>query len=77
VPQKSTADSSAPDQYAALRVKCAELLQRIGYAPEEKLYQWLMERLSLLDTRSIGFAHHLVDKLRHWHPAGRESRVES
>lgn len=58
------ADETAPDQYAALRDKCQLLLQHIGYQPEEKLYHWLMERLPLLDTRSIGFAHHLVDKLR-------------
>lgn len=57
-------NAPAPDQYAALRGKCQRLLQRIGYQPEEKLYHWLMERLPLLDTRSIGFAHHLVDKLR-------------
>ena len=51
------------DQYLALRRKCEALLEATGYAPQEKLYQWLMERLSLLDKRDTGFAHHLVDKL--------------
>ena len=54
----------APDQYVALREKCDHLLTAVGYASDEKLYHWLMERLPLLDKRSIGFAHHLVDKLR-------------
>lgn len=55
---------SAADQYAALKQKCEILLQDTGYAPGEKLYQWLMERLSLFNKRDIGFSHHLLDKLQ-------------
>ena len=62
--QEKVIKAAAPDQYAALREKCSQLLQAVGYAPDEKLYQWLMERLPMLDGRSIGFAHHLVDKLK-------------
>lgn len=53
----------AADQYAALRHKCEVLLQTSGYQPGETLYQWLLERLSLFNTRDIGFAHHLIDRL--------------
>ncbi len=60
------AAASAPDQYLALREKCTDLLQTMGYGQEEKLYRWLMDHLVLLDKRSIGFAHHLVDKIRYW-----------
>lgn len=64
IPRRDVVSAQAPDQYAALRAKCDTLLQQLGYAPDEKLYHWLMERLPLLDARSIGFAHHLSDKLR-------------
>ena len=55
---------AVPDQFAALRDKCSALLAAVGYGQDEKLYQWFMERLPLLDKRSIGFAHHLTDKLK-------------
>ena len=58
-----TVAEAAPDQYRSLRRKCAALLQQVGYDRQEKLYQWLMERLPLLNKRDIGFAHHVVDKL--------------
>lgn len=55
--------AAASDQYLALRDKCSTVLERLGYSRDEKLYQWLMEHLPLLDGRSIGFAHHLTDKV--------------
>lgn len=63
LPARQAVRVEAPDQYRALREKCAGLLQTLGYDPDEKLYQWMMEHLPLLDKRSIGFAHHLVDKI--------------
>lgn len=63
LPVSAAERSDAPDQYRALREKCAGLLQALGYEPDEKLYQWMMEHLPLLDKRSIGFAHHLTDKI--------------
>lgn len=62
--------TDAAGQYAALREKCRQLLQQVGYQPDEKLPRWLLERLPLLDARSQGFAHHLLDKLRLWGEGG-------
>jgi tRNA/rRNA methyltransferase len=57
------AATPAPDQFAALRVKCENLLRDTGYTPAEALHRWALERLALFNRRDIGFAHHLIDKL--------------
>jgi tRNA/rRNA methyltransferase len=63
LPASTPAGDAAPDQYEALKEKCQSLLELLGYRGHEKLHQWLMEHLPLLDRRDIGFAHHLADKI--------------
>ena len=55
----ASADAS---QYKALRDKTARLAEQLGYDEQSKLQGWLHEHLPLLDSRSLGFVHQLVDK---------------
>lgn len=61
----ATATSVDANQYKALRDKTARLAQQLGYDEQSKLQGWLHEHLPLLDTRSLGFVHQLVDKTLH------------
>src|SRR5690606_10784410 len=55
----ASADAS---QYKSLRDKAARLAEQLGYDEQSKLQGWLHEHLPLLDARSLGFVHQLVDK---------------
>lgn len=52
-------------QYQALKEKSTELLTQLGLAQHLKLGLWLQEHLPLLDTRSLGFLHQLIDRALH------------
>ena len=60
-PAAATGDTN---QYLALREKAVSLATELGYTPEHKLHGWLLEHLPLLNSRSIGFVHQLIDGLR-------------
>lgn len=48
------------DQLAALRQRARNLLQRLEVAGDEKLANWLQQRMSLLQQRDIAMLHRLL-----------------
>ena len=60
---ETRSQSGDAGQYRALREKALALSSTLGYTPECKFTQWMLEHLPLLDTRSLGFMHQLVDKM--------------
>ena len=61
--EASQADTDT-SQYRVLRDKTEQLFEQIGVEKNGKLSDWMKEHLPLLDTRSIGFCHFLVDRLQ-------------
>ena len=50
-------------QLAALNTKVSDLMTQLDLNGHDKLSTWLQEHLPLLDTRSAGFLHLLIDRI--------------
>ncbi|WP_430462815.1 tRNA/rRNA methyltransferase [Thalassolituus sp. LLYu03] len=61
---QSQNENQKQGQYNALRDKSAALAESLGYSHDSKMLGWLHEHLPLLDARSLGFVHQLVDKIQ-------------
>ena len=54
---------SDENQLAALRVRADKLLEQLGVADDQKMVDWLQQRLGRLEQRDTAMLHRLVDDI--------------
>ena len=56
-------DDTPVEQWSNLKHRSEDLLQRLAFTRDSKLYRWAMERLAVADSSDIKFLHLLLNRL--------------